>query len=387
MARPKQTGGRVTASQQPTAQQPTAQQPTEESLPELVVRDARWSIENGSHVNLESYVSLVAALTGGPHAGEVIVSGGLVLKACEKASDVNGFFVASAIERFGPPALRKKAAAVVEQLNAVAGEDAARLLTVGTATPIRALALTEPHHNGHLIILESERPDTSRVAVQVTIETSLRGAAVEFAHDVDAEMVFAAVEQEPSLIAEELTPADARAWISHALEVRDKQFQLDPEDDDDLASEEVLTIVRHLFDQCPDGGVLPDRAKLPTEDEIAQMIVDFRAWPAVAELDAETRAGMDIHIDRIVDFGRGVSGRPMWWSPITAELFQQFADFAFADEIDDIRPVLVAWAVWAGDTLGKDEVTITETMLAIERFLQPASLDDASVDGLRLPGL
>ncbi len=382
MARPKKTGGRVTPPQNPVdaEQQGDADEP---SLAELVVQDARWSIENGSHVNLEAYVSLVAALTGAPHAGEVIVPGGLVLKACERANDVNGFFVASAIERFGPLALRDKAAAVTQQLEAVAGDDADRLRAVGTATPVRALVLTEPHHNGHLLILESERPDASRVAVQVTIETSLRGAAVEFAHDVDAEMVFGAAEDEPLLIAEELTPAEARAWLGQALEMRDQQFQINPEDDDDLASEEVLTIVRHVFDQCPDGGVLPERATLPTEDEIAQMVADFRASPAVAELDNETKAGMDIHIDRIVDFGRGVSGRPMWWSPITAQLFQQFADFAFADEIDEIRPVVTAWAIWAGDTLGKDEMTITETLLAIERLLQPATAEDAG--GLTLP--
>lgn len=384
MARPKKTGGRVTPPQN-TIDAAQGDEVSEESLPELVVQDARWSIEAGSAVNLESYVSLVAALTGGPHAGEVIVSGGLILKACEQAGDVNGFFVASAIQRFGPPALRDKAAAVVEQLTETAGEDAERLLAVGTATPIRALALTEPHHNGHLIILESERPDSSKVAVQVTIETSLRGAAVEFAHDVDAEMVFSAVEEEPSLIAEELTPAEARAWIEQALEMRDNEFQINPEDDDDLASEEVLTIVRHLFAQCPEGGALPERATLPTEADIAQMITDFRASPAVAELDAETQAGMDIHIDRIVDFGRGVSGRPMWWSPITAELFQQFADFAFADEIDQMRPVVTAWAVWAGDTLGKDEVTITETLVAIDRLLRPATAEDAG--GLTLPDM
>ena len=69
---------------------------------------------------------------------------------------------------------------------AAAGGDADRLASVGTATPVRALALTEPHHNGHLVVLESERPDGSRLAVQATIETALRGAAVEFAHDVDA---------------------------------------------------------------------------------------------------------------------------------------------------------------------------------------------------------
>ena len=311
--------------------------------------------------------------------------GDAILQACTKANDVNGFFVASAIQRFGPPALQAKAAAVAEELTEGAGDDAERLLAVGTAKPIRSLALTEPHHNGHLILLESERPDSSRVAVQVTIETSLRGAAVEFAHDVDADMVFAAVEEEPSLIADELTPADARAWVEHALVMRDEQFQINPEDDDDPASEEVLTIVRHVFLQCPDGGSLPEWAKLPTEEEIAQMIVDFRASPAVAELDADTQAGMQVHIDRIVDFGRGVSGRPMWWSSITAELFKQFADYAFPDEIDAIRPVVLAWAVWAGDTLGKDEMTITETMLAIERLLQPGSVEEA--DGLRLPGL
>ena len=340
-------------------------------LPDLLVQDARQSIADGSPVNLEAYVSLVAALTGGPYAGEVIVPGAQVLKACERAGDISGFFVASAIERFGPPALRSKATAVASKLNDAAGDDAERLLAVGTATPIRALALTEPHHNGHLIILESERPDGTKVAVQVTIETSLRGAAVEFAHDVDAEMVFAAVKEEPSLIVDELSPADARAWVASALDLREEMFQINPEDDDDLASEEVLTIVRHVFEQCPDGGTLPDRAALPTEDEIAQMISDFRASPAVAELDADTQAGMDIHIDRIVDFGRGVSGRPMWWSPITAELFKQFASYAFPEEIDQIRPVVTAWAVWAGDTLGKDEITITETMLAIERLLQP----------------
>ncbi len=376
MARPKKTSGRVTTPPQTAA-------PTDTELPDLLVNDARLSIESDSHVNLEAYVSLVAALTGAPYAGEEIVPGGSILQACERANDVNGFFVASAIQRFGPPALRGKAAAVVEQLTEAAGDDAERLLAVGTATPVRALALTEPHHNGHLILLESERPDASRVAVQVTIETSLRGAAVEFAHDVDADMVFAAIEEEPSLIADELTPADARAWVEHALVMRDEQFQINPEDDDDLASEEVLTIVRHVFAQCPDDGSLPDRAKLPTEDEIAQMIVDFRASPAVAELDAETQAGMEIHIDRIVDFGRGVSGRPMWWSTITAELFKQFADYAFPDEIDAIRPVVTAWAVWAGDTLGKDEMTITETMLAIERLLQPASA--AETGGLTLP--
>lgn len=376
MARPKKTSGRVTTPPQTAA-------PTDTELPDLLVNDARLSIESDSHVNLEAYVSLVAALTGAPYAGEEIVPGGAILQACERANDVNGFFVASAIQRFGPPSLRGKAAAVVEQLTEAAGDEAERLLAVGTATPVRALALTEPHHNGHLILLESERPDASRVAVQVTIETSLRGAAVEFAHDVDADMVFAAIEEEPSLIADELTPADARAWVEHALVMRDEQFQINPEDDDDLASEEVLTIVRHVFAQCPDDGSLPDRAKLPTEDEIAQMIVDFRASPAVAELDAETQAGMEIHIDRIVDFGRGVSGRPMWWSTITAELFKQFADYAFPDEIDAIRPVVTAWAVWAGDTLGKDEMTITETMLAIERLLQPASA--AETGGLTLP--
>lgn len=373
MARPKKTAGNQGDGS------------AEPSLPELVVQDARWSIENGTHTNLETYVSLVAALTGAPHAGEVIVAGGLILKACEKAGDVSGFFVASAIERFGSPALRDKAAVITEKLAAVAGDDAERLRAVGTATPVRAMALTEPHHNGHLLILESERPDASRVAVQVTIETSLRGAAVEFAHDVDAAMVFGAAEEEPLLIAEELTPAEARAWLNRALEMRDEQFRVNPEDDDDLASEEVLTIVRHMFDQCPDGGALPARATLPTEDEIAQMIADFRASPAVAELDEATQAGMDIHIDRIVDFGRGVSGRPMWWSPITAELFEQFANYAFADEIDAIRPVVTAWAVWAGDTLGKDEMTITETLLAIERLLQPAGSEDTG--GLTLPDM
>lgn len=377
MARPKKTGGRVTPPQD--GEDETA------NLPELLVNDARLSIADGSPANLEAYVSLVAALTGAPYAGEVIVPGPQILKVCEQVGDVNGFFVATAIERFGPPSLREKAAVVAEKLTAVAGDDADRLRVVGTASPLRAMALTEPHHNGHLIILQSERPDGSRVAVQVTIETSLRGAAVEFAHDVDADMVFAAVEDEPSLISEELSHADARAWVAQALEMRDEMFQINPEDDDDLASEEVLTIVRHVFEQCPEGGVLPDRAKLPTEDEITQMIADFRASPAVAELDAEIQAGMDIHIDRIVDFGRGVSGRPMWWSPITAELFQQFADYAFPDEVEAIRPVVIAWAVWAGDTLGKDEMTITETMLAIERLLQPAAAEDN--DGLTLPDI
>ena len=366
MARPKKTGGRVTAPEDPTAELSSA---------ELLVLDARWSIESGDHARLESYASLVAALTGAPHAGEVIIPGGLILEACKQANDVTGFFVASAIERFGPPTVRAKASAVVEKLTDVAGDEAAHLATIGTATPIRALVLTEPHHNGHLLVLESERRDATRVTVQVTIETALRGAAVEFAHDVDAEMVFGAADDEPSLIAETVSPADARAWLDHALVMRDDQFRINPEDDDDLASEQVLTIVRHLFAQCPDGGVVPDRAKLPTEDEIAQMIADFRASPAVAELDEATRVGMDVHLDRIVDFGRGVSGRPMWWSPITVELFQQFADFAFADEIDEIRPIVTAWAIWAGDTMGKDEMTITETLLAIERLLQPVDPD------------
>lgn len=363
---------------------PTTTEEPPQSLPDLLLQDAGWSVESGSHSDLERFESLVAALTGAPHAGEVIVSAPSILKACEAANNVSGFFVASAIERFGPLAFREKAASVTKRLIEVAGDDAERLVAVGTAAPVRALALTEPHHNGHLIVLESKRPDGSLVAVQITIETSLRGAAVEFAHDVDADMVFGAVEEEPSLIAEELTPAEARAWFDQALEMRSKEFQVNPEDDDDLASEEVLTIVRHIFSQCPEGGNLPDRAALPTEEEIAEMIVDFRASPAVAELDAETQAGMDIHIDRIVDFGRGVSGRPMWWSPITAELFQQFADYAFVDEIDAIRPVVTAWAIWAGDTLGKDEMTITETLLAIERLLQPATAEEAN-GGLTLP--
>lgn len=353
----------------------------EPSLPERVVHDADWSIEHGSLANLETYVSLVAALTGAPHAGEVIVPGGLILKACERANDVNGFFVSSAIERFGPYALREKAAETRTALLGVAGEDADRLMDVGTATPVRALALTEPHHNGHLLVLESERPDGSKVAVQATIETSLRGAAVEFAHGVDATMVFGAAVEEPSIIAEELSPADARAWLEHALQTRDEQFQINPEDDDDLASEEVLTIVWHLFAQCPDGGQLPPRATLPTEDQIAQMVIDFRASPAAAELATIDPPDLDRHLEHIVDFGRGVSGRPMWWSPITVELFRQFADFAFPDDIEAIRPVVTAWAIWAGDTLGKNEATITETILAIERVLVPADTEG----GLRLP--
>ena len=349
----------------------------------LLVQDARWSIESGDHARLESYASLVAALAGAPHAGEVIISGTAILDACERAKDVNGFFVASAMQRLGPLALRDRASAVVADLAEVAGDDAMPLAAVGTAAPVRALALTEPHHNGHLLVLESERPDGSRVAVQVTIETALHGAAVEFAHDVDADMVFGAANDEPALIAEELTPADARAWLTFALEMRDDQFQINPEDDDDLASEQVLSIVRHLFEQCPEQGSLPERATMPTEEEIAEMVIDFRASPAAAELDESTRASMDVHIDRIVDFGRGVSGRPMWWSPITAELFQQFADFAFAGEIEQMRPVVTAWAIWAGDTLGKDEATITETLLAIERLMQPV---DASANvGLTLP--
>ena len=51
-------------------------------------------------------------------------------------------------------------------------------------------------------MLESEWPDGSRVAVHATIETALRGAAVEFAHDVDAVMLFGAAYDDPALIAE-----------------------------------------------------------------------------------------------------------------------------------------------------------------------------------------
>lgn len=384
MARPKKTGGRVT----PPQNAERAPQIDLGALADRVVADAGRSLETGKPGDLETYVSLVAALTGAPYAGEVIVPGSHVLQACERSGDINGFLAASAIERFGPPALRAPAAAVTDRLASAAGADAERLASIGAATPVRALGLTEPHHNGHLLVLEAERPDGTKVAAQVTIETSLRGAAVEFAHDIDAEMVFGAAADEPSLIAEELSPADARAWFEHALAIRAEQFQINPDDDDDLASEEVLTIVRHLFEQCPAGGTVPGRVQLPTDAEIAQMIVDFRASPAAAELvaamDAEALADLDQHIDHIVDFGRGVSGRPEWWSPITVQLFQQFADHVFPDQVEAVRPVVTAWAIWAGDTVNKDEMTIAETVLAIERLLVPADAGGAE-DGLTLP--
>lgn len=335
-------------------------------LADRIVGDTAALITEGPPAQLESYVSLVAALTGAPYAGEIIVPGDHVLRACERAADIRGFFVASAIERFGPPAFRERAGRVTGALVAEAGEDAARLASVGTATPVRALALTEPHHNGHLLVLESERPDGSRVTVQATVETALRGAAIEFAHDVDAAMVFGAAKDEPSLIAEELSPADARAWLEHALAMRAEQFQIDPANDDDLASEQVLTIVRHVFAQCPDGGALPDRARLPTEEEIAQMRLDFRASPAFDQLDENMLVDLELHLDHIIDFGRGVSGRPLWWSPITVQLFRQFAEHVFPDQIEAMRPVLTAWVIWAGDTVGKDETAIHETVLSLQ---------------------
>jgi len=206
--------------------------------------------------------------------------------------------------------------------------------------------------------------------VQTTIVPALRGASVDLAHDVDAGVVFGGAKDEPSLNAEELSPAEARAWLDHALAMRDEHFQIDPADDDDLASEQALSIVRHLFAQCPDDGMLPDRARFPTEDEIAQMLIDFRGSDALAQLGDDV--DLELHLDHIVDFGRGVSGRPLWWSPITVQLFGSFvqhiiADADHSDHVAALRPVLTAWVIWAGDTVGKDEMTIQETVLAVER--------------------
>ena len=343
---------------------------------QILFEDATQTLGTDA-AELDLFASSVAAMTAGP---DPIFSPVSLLKACERAADGAGLLIARALERLGPST--KRAADVARRIEA-AVDPAQRALIddLGTIEPYRAFAVTDPHHDTSTVYLQGRRPGGQEVGAHFFSEAGFGGAATAFDPKAPAEQTYGRAASHPDVILDELSLAQARAWLEHALAMRDEAYEADLDDNDDLIAAEQLPIVVHYFRQCPPGGELPEQARLTTDDEVAGLIHDFLTSPFAAGVDGAAEwAG------QLAEFGMAVSRRPLWWSPTTAEIFGQYVLHMLRPERPEtLLPVTKAWARWAGARLGKRDAAINDTVTTIDQIMAQVAQEPAHV--VSPPGL
>lgn len=382
MPRPqRRSGGRTTPKG--TRPRQRARADRDPSSEELLLRDADWTLDQ-SPDEIDSFVSTVAILVApDDDRGRPVFEPVRLLRACEHAGDRSGLLVAKAVELLGPVHVRGAATQVIETLRAsVPPEDRERIEAIGRVEPFEAFALTDGHHDATALYLRARRPSGEEVTVRVSCEAGFRGAATVFGYRAAALQDRDRATQDPRMIVEEVSTADVRVWFDHAVAARDEDFFPDPDDMDEQLAIEHRPIVTHYFHQCPEGGRLPARARPTGADEVPALVAEFVASPFATGLDDAFAIAQ-----ALAEFGLAVSGRPLWWSPMVAEIFAQYAGEVFGPgAMRSMAPTIEAWASWAGERLGKTSAAIDETRRAIDRF--STSRDRVEHDDLLvLPGL
>lgn len=383
MPRPRRrSGGRTTPKGTPTHQRVRADRAP--SGEELLLRDAEWTLGESAD-EIDSLASTVAVLVA-PDAdgGRPVFDPSRLLRACERAGDRSGMLVARAIQLFGPAHVRDAATRVYETLHAsVRPEDRQRIEAMGRVEPIEAFALTDAHHNATALYLRARRPSGDKVSVRVLCESGFRGAGTVFGYRASAARDRDRAAQDPEMIVEDVAMADARVWFDHAVAARDEDFVPDPDDMDEQLAIEHRAIVTHYFHQCPEGGELPVRARPTDVDEVPGLVAEFVASPFAEGLeDAPAIAAA------LAEFGLAVSGRPLWWSPMVAEIFAQYAGEVFEPgAMRSMAPTIKAWASWAAERLGKTAAATSETQRAVDRFATSRATVEPHDNLLVLPGL
>ena len=307
-----------------------------------------------------------------------------LLRACERAGDRSGMLVARAIQLLGPAHVRDAATRVCETLQAsVLPEDRQRIEAMGRVEPIEAFALADAHHNATALYLRARRPTGEEITVRVFCESGFRGAATVFGYGASAVRDRDRAAEDPGMIVEDVSTADARVWFDHAVAERDEDFVPDPDDMDDQLAIEHRAIVTHYFHQCPEGGELPARARPSHVNEVPGLVAEFVASPFAEGLeDARAIA------ETLAEFGMAVSGRPLWWSPMVAEIFAQYAgEVLEPGAMRSMAPTIKAWASWAAERLGKTAAATSETQRAIDRFATSRVRVEQHDNLLVLPGL
>ncbi|MCP5026974.1 MAG: hypothetical protein GY929_11890, partial [Actinomycetia bacterium] len=343
---------------------------------QILFEDAAQTLDTDASA-IDQFASSVASMTEGP---DPVFSPASLLKACERSADGAGLLIARAVERLGPST--KRATDVARRIEAAVDPDQRALIdNLGTIEPHRAFAVTDPHHDTSTVYLQGRRPGGETVSAHFFCETGFSGAATSFDPDAPADRIHERASAHPDVLLEELSLPVARAWLEHALVMREEAYDADPDDEDDKLAAERLPIVVHYFGQCPAGGLLPERERPTTDGEATELLRQFLTSSLAAGLDE-----VDGLAKVVVDFGMAVNRRPLWWSPTTVEIFGQYAHQVLGPEqAERLRPVTRAWAQWAGHRLEKSSEAIAATVAAVDHHLGPVG--DQPSDVLVLPGV
>lgn len=332
---------------------------------------------------VDSFAAVIAVLVAPDHELQrPVFDPRRLLRDCRRSGERSGLLVAKAIELFGPVGVRDEAERVVAMLEeAVTPEERELVGAMGRVEPVEAIAMTDAHHDATALHLRARRPSGEEIGVRVICEAGFRGAATAFGYGFPLSAALDHAGRETGMIVEEVSLADARVWFEHALHQRDVDFEPDPDDEDEAIAAEHRAIVAHYFRQCPEGGRLPARARLATADDVPALVAEFVASPFSEGLDEPAIAA-----EQLAAFGMSASGRPLWWSPIVAEIFAHYAPQVFGPEaMTSLAPAAKAWTSWAGERLGKTPQAISETRRAIDTHA--AARSRPRDERLVLPGL
>ena len=348
------------------------------------MQDAEWALEQGLD-EVDSFASTIAVLVErDDELGRPVFDPYRLLRACELAGDRSAMLVARAIEVLGPTHVRGRAARVVGAIEAsVPDADGALVNSMGRVDPVEAFSMADGHHNATALYLRAFRPSGEEIAVRAFCEAAFRGAATEFGFDANAKRDRDRAGRDSEMTVKEVSLADARAWFDEAVAMRIEEFHPDPDDEDERLATEHWPIVAHYFNQCPQGGELPEHSRLTTDEEIPVLVAEFVASRFARGLDDVAGAAEDL-----AEFGMIMSGRPLWWSPLVAELFAQYAEPVLGpDAMQSMAPAIQAWVSWSGERLGKTPQSISETREAIDAHATQHDERRHGDNVLVLPGL